>query len=1462
MFNLFSGAINAVKSLFSKPAAPKPAPKPAAPKAPSLPPIKWAPLAPVPVVPNYVWDPKLNRPVISASDQAKYNASQKSYQQWQAGHGSAWAQQQASIAAQQQAMREMQERLRREAEERERKRREKQAALDKVYGELKTDKQNRAKVAIDRIAKGKNPGDWRTYFNDDGTIKAKGQKDNSGFAVPDDWFGLDPRIQKAKSEWSAWYNSSAGTYQRSKDEYRKKAEQIIAQNEKANGGGLWNWLTGANKDNARALAQKQLEDLEKNQTKRYDDKLNKFLKQQAAKKAEIENKKFASQAEFDKAVKEFSDWENSNIDDLEYTRGASAGMAEGYGKKAREENTSPAGKVGSWFNKNVVNGVPGQFVGGIWKYTLGEGDENMPSLVTAPMRVINTIGNAADQNRQINQYGNKSQKGLQGKNPWQASFNQRNWNIGNKKDYSLQTDIDTSYKDAINLYKQQKKPSEFSQWYKDKLPTKEQWLNEEMYAYEGGRRVWAGGTTRKQANFEGQAAQNRKDIAGMTTDTMEFLSDPMLYVGGLGVFGKFSKGASWAADAAKATKTGSKVWNSAEKIAKSTPVQWLRKEYKTPDQQFSDAIKAAKTGTSDLNKTLGERINAINQKLAGKDKIDTKILDDLKGLSDHEAAIVQRMVDGKFGTFRDRMAMRDIRGLQYNAPQREKLLDISRRWNDFAEKMKLSDEVTKTNWGGKNRTYSPFIDYTGDHSADNYNFFARKKNTKRIQSAEDLARNAETRYLKSNLGADLQAEANTARAGWMKRRTDLTAEYERRFGALTAPVRAADAKRGTISRYVKQRAAGVDPTTSLGRSVFNSARNVAGLPTKVWKQSVLKYRPAWTVNNVLYNTQAAGLAGGSRAMIEQARMLRPKNWRQAMSEVPDSVKADLTGEIGKGKLNRFYNGVENWSRVAAFRGAKASGLSDAEALKRVDKYLFNYKTKNYERPLRAVMPFYAWNKNLTKAAVAMPFDRPAAAMGYHRVDQYQQDQFDAEFEKVVPQLSEMGYTEDEIQKIKEEQAKYYRGRLKVGNQWITTPFNAFSEKGLTGLGFNPYLSALGESATATDSFGRPIGGEDAKLSNRIASKFPQYELAKKAYKSWRVANGVDKPTKGWIGEKGSEGYGLSKERQGYDSSKANYDRSMDPRAKLAQDALAFVGVPRGLEFDTGKLVNAKKLQKMSDEYFLLDTKDMDYPTAEAAREKIFKKYGMTADDFYKGVLSKYDTDNTKRIKGLKEDAAAANKSLFEQYAAQPAGTRNMWATQKLRELNAAGYFNDNPFLKSFKWINPSSVAKADRQATYLESKRTGDWSGWRAKYGDTRKPSAKKIAYEKAKASGDWTAYRKAYGTTQRQTPYQYDGKFFKSAESMKRYKDGQFWAKYAAADKADRRKLLADNPQYNQRAEWTDEMWNTWKSDAKRKQVAKSRSWGNFAATQDANKAAALVKADAFLTKRKAGRAKRLTWS
>ncbi len=228
MFNLVSILPNLVSKLFgtSTKKAPAPAPKPAAPKQ--------SPLKPLQQLPKY--DPYIaswgDSPATIAAGQARNNAQVAATQKVI-----------SSNSAQMEANRREMER---QAAEREKARREKQAALDKVYADLKTDRTKRAQQALDALMK-KNGGtmlSWKSYLNDDGTIKAKGEKVN-GFEIPENWYNETGTIQWAKSEWSKWYNSSAGTYQRAKDEYRKKAEKIISDNEKANSGGLWNWLTGA-----------------------------------------------------------------------------------------------------------------------------------------------------------------------------------------------------------------------------------------------------------------------------------------------------------------------------------------------------------------------------------------------------------------------------------------------------------------------------------------------------------------------------------------------------------------------------------------------------------------------------------------------------------------------------------------------------------------------------------------------------------------------------------------------------------------------------------------------------------------------------------------------------------------------------------------------------------------------------------------------------------------------------------------------------------------------------------------------------------------------------------------------------------------------------------------------------------------------------------------------------------------
>lgn len=1144
---------------------------------------------------------------------------------------------------------------------------------------------------------------------------------------------------------------------------------------------------------ARAYATKRASEIADKSVAAYEQKLNAFIKEQAKKKAAIEAKKFSSQTDFDNAVTQYTKWENVNINNLEHDRATITAQLDAYGNSAKAPLSSGVAHAAGWVNKNVVHGAPGNVLGSIWKYTLGSGTKNVPSVVTTPARLYNWVGNLNTKNRQIYKTGggsfNRANSNL---NAWQSTFGQRNANI---------------------------KPVVVPKYSTAKA--------EQQFGAQVRQLQKAGGYS---GLSHSQALKKMWDAyynqSKFQNSAKEFLADPLNLFLGAGTVSK----AGWldkASTLGRASKSTSWLFRGADKlsqakktVASTKLVKWLGSDAKTPEQQLIDTIDVARKNQRAIQDSLLPRINALNKKLSGNAKQDISVFDKLANLSDSEAKVLQRMVGGRL-TARDRLL---LAGKNY-APVRAKLEDIAQSWTKFTEDMKIADSIKTTRFGAGKRLYSPataWLPQKSNRLAD-YNFRLFKKHLK-PQSQSDFYQGAIDRYFKSALDSKFVTSESSKAARRALERDRLLAQYDKTIGESRASVEAAYKKtRSPLSRF----------------------RKVAGTPTRLWKKSVLKFRPAWTVNNVIYNTQAAALAGGGRALVEQGKLLNPRYWRKVMDSVPADVKTNLAKEIGsKGRLDRFYSNVENWSRVAAYKAAKSKGLSDEQALRRVNKYLFDYTTKNWERPLKSIIPFWAWQKNLARSAAVMPFDRPLAAEAYNRIDRYQQQQYDKEFASLVPELRKLGYTDAEIGKMKDENAKYFQGRLKVGNKWITTPFNAFSEKGLSQLGFNPYLAAAGETATATDSFGQPVKGNEASWWRRIISKFPQADLAYQA---------LQKPGReAWISKPTTEGYGFSKSKQGADKSKANYSRSLDPHAKLGQNALALFGVPRSLTFDKQQFLQSKRLQKAVTDYFSHDWQSMDYPTQQKMQKDLFAKYGLTADEFYKGILAKYDTENTKQIKNLKEQAGKANKSLFDEYSKQPKGTRNLWATNKLRELVKTGYFDTNPFLKSFKWIDPASVAKADRQAAYQRAKSSGDWSAWTAKYGDTRKKTAKSIFWGKYFAESDPAKRRQLL----RDNP-QFAKKPIKSEAQIA---EAAFWWHYAIATPQQRRKLLKDNPQYNTRADWTRAQWTAWR-DAKNKSDLAKLSKFNNAGKSIASHKAATEKAAIRLAIRKKGSNKKIKW-
>jgi hypothetical protein len=1149
---------------------------------------------------------------------------------------------------------------------------------------------------------------------------------------------------------------------------------------------IWDKATfGGDKQqiNERNYAAKAAQDVVDKSTKSYENNLASFLKTQAQKKSEVEGAKYLTQAQFDQAAASYNAWQTAEIAKLEKQRAITNGQIDAYGKASSAQLTSATARAAAMFNRDIVHGVPGKVLGNVWQYTLGQGSTNAPSVVTAPSRLVNFLGNLNTKDRTIYQEGGTStNRANSNLNAWQITANQRTLNQKPWVDIKPGKQADQSYgQDVKALIAARKAAGE-------KDPAKLDY-NKVM-----AEKLAAENTRHKHWN-------SFVDVA----------ADPLNLAAGAGAAARGLGYTDKLAAASKTTKLGGWISKATDTISKNKVVSWLASEHKSPTQRLSEAIDESKAATDKAQRIL-PMVNSINQQIIknGGRALDLSVFEDLKGLSDTEAKILQRMSAGKL-TARDRVF---LAGKNY-APVRSKLEGIAAKWQDFEEQMRSADNVVKTSYGlGKKRMYFARIDHTGDHTLEDYNFYARKR-SKGYQSSGDLNRNQVDRYFKSDLDTVHAANQSTKVLGLKQKRADLIDRYTKQV----MPSRQAALKaQQKLPWYLKSD----KPTAKVARVVANNT------PTKLWKKSVLKYRPAWYLNNELYNTQATLLAGGTRAGVEKLKMLNPRYFKKAMDQLPTDAKSNIVNEVGNGKLGRFAARQENWSRVAAYRANIAKGLTHEQALKRVNRYLFDYSTKNWERPIKAVIPFWQFQKNVAKAAAVMPFDRPVWAEGYHRLDTYQQQQFNNDFNTTIPELKKLGYTDAEIEKFRQDNAKYYKGRLKVGGKYITTPFNAFSDKQMSQLGFNPYLAAAGETAQSVDSFNQPIKGKEASFWRRLASKFPQADLGIQAKQALDVQAGRSKPDSSWIANPGHEGYGLTKQKQGFDKSKPNYVPSMDPRAKLGSKALSFLGQPSSLSFGKTQFVTSKRLQKATQSYFATNwdkvKKDQGFAEMQKQQKDLFKKYGLTPDGFYKGILSKYDSEQTTAIKKQKSDAAIANTSLFAEYAAQPKGTRNLWATQKLKQLVDNGYFEKNPFLQSFDWITPATVSKAKTQANYKTNQKT--------------------VTYSQHRSTGVQVA-----------------GKWFKSPESAAKATSFAFWQKYYSLDRAAQKKLLAENPQYNTRSDWTAAMWAADKAQKKAKLHTAALGLANFDTKVLKNKTTAQTTATRFLSSVGKSGGKKVKW-
>lgn len=619
-----------------------------------------------------------------------------------------------------------------------------------------------------------------------------------------------------------------------------------------------------------------------------------------------------------------------------------------------------------------------------------------------------------------------------------------------------------------------------------------------------------------------------------------------------------------------------------------------------------------------------------------------------------------------------------------------------------------------------------------------------------------------------------------------------------------------------------------------------SLRNRGKTPIGLWKKAVLLGNPAWWVNNLATNTVFGTQAGGLRYLQEFVKLMRSGKVDQARKIMPEGVAGNISTDIGTNPLARFASNFEDRSRIALFNAKKRVGDDDDTAKRVVNRWLFDYSNKNIERPLRGIFPFWQWQKNLVRLGATMPFHTPRAAKFYSEA-------YKGLYERPYNNLptEEQTYIDPETgeeRTFNPRQAykgKAYLGTDKDGNpRFASLPFFATNPETMFNIGINPFLTTGMDLATSSDKFGRP--NADRGAWQILAERFPQYNLGNNYLKR------NDKISKLWFGESGN-----SKESQGYDQSKSNYVESLDRRKPFVKSLKSFFGIPNVVKFDRKEYDIKNRLTKFNKDFFAIDwdkKEDDDYKQAQLEKERLARKYGFDLQkDIYDNYWSKYDTETTKTTKAYKEDAAKFNSGFWRDYFKIPKGSkyspsqRRPYVIRKFDEWVKNNSFAKNPYYKIPEW-NEFKNGKATKNKVAINPfTLRGQEAASQSRRAIGRAKYERYLQYQKAKRTGDWSWFNKN-GRSGRSSPYQFDGKFFKSESSMeryknyrknlnskgewkwqadgryfknsrtlKKYKEGVFWKKYYSLDSLSaKKKLLADNPQYRMFTEpKTSEEWN-----------------------------------------------------
>lgn len=574
-------------------------------------------------------------------------------------------------------------------------------------------------------------------------------------------------------------------------------------------------------------------------------------------------------------------------------------------------------------------------------------------------------------------------------------------------------------------------------------------------------------------------------------------------------------------------------------------------------------------------------------------------------------------------------------------------------------------------------------------------------------------------------------------------------------------------------------------------------------PMRAWTKAVLPLNPSWYTNNLGTNIPSAISAGGIDTIPELLKLLRKKG--RNFDDLPEEL-IDMLGSMkqysGGGKLGKFASSAtDDPFRIATYRSLRKKGMPEKQAIREMVDWFPDYKIKNWERPIKAVAPFYKWQEHLMKLSVKMPFKRPRSAKFYSGMH----DQLFRRPQEKLPDQEQTYIDPDTGQETTFNPKDAYKGKMSIGNdkdgnpRFINAPFWFMNPEAMTDFGINPFLSTAMDAYSSQDKWGN--SNANRNMLQLLAEKFPQYNLGNK------YLNRNNHRTEQWFSQTGK-----SKWKQGADQSLPNYDEKLDAGRDYSRQWKSFLGVPKTATFKKDEFDKKFRLSKFNkdffgvdwdkrleelikkngDEYKAFEDPQNPYNIRRAEQEALAKKYGF---DYQKDIIddywSKYDTKTTARTKRAKEEAGQWTGDFWEDYLKQPAGSktsaskRRPYLIDKYKQWAKDNTFAENGYRRIPKFT------KYDDKGNKTEQKEIRNPFVLKREEAESRARRAvgqakyrRYLEYQKAKKSGDWSWFgnsKRTFGT-RKQSPYRYDGKFFKSQESMDKYRR---YAEYQKAEKS-----------------------------------------------------------------------------